>query len=123
MIYVFLAAPYDGSGTQAQNVSRALEVAAQLLDQGFAVYVPHLSHFADIVTPLPRSRWVAHSLAWLERCDVVLRLPGESPGADAEVARAEELRKPVFYSISELREAWVLWQMPRTAPVIGEQQP
>ena len=104
MIYVFIAAPYDGSGTQAQNVSRVLEIAAQLQDRGYVVYVPHLSHFADIVTPLPRSRWVTQSLAWLARSDVVLRLRGESPGADAEVARAHELGLPVFWTMAELHD-------------------
>ena len=43
---------------------------------------------------------VAHRL--LERCDAVLRLPGESRGADLDVARARELGLPVYFSIDEL---------------------
>lgn len=40
--------------------------------------------------------------AVLERCDAVLRLPGESPGADREVHYAISLGKPVYYGLEEL---------------------
>jgi hypothetical protein len=43
---------------------------------------------------------VAHRL--LECCDVVLRIPGESRGADLDVARARELGLPVYTDLSEL---------------------
>jgi hypothetical protein len=43
---------------------------------------------------------VAHRL--LARCDAVLRIEGESRGADLDVARARELGLTVFRDISEL---------------------
>jgi hypothetical protein len=43
---------------------------------------------------------VAHRL--LECCDAVLRIPGESRGADLDVARARELGLPVYNDVSEL---------------------
>lgn len=43
---------------------------------------------------------VAHRL--IERCDAVLRLPGDSRGADMDVARARELGLPVVYDVNEL---------------------
>lgn len=43
---------------------------------------------------------VAHRL--IERCDAVLRLPGESRGADLDVARARELGLMVLSDVSEL---------------------
>ena len=43
---------------------------------------------------------VAHRL--LSRCDAVLRLPGESRGADLDVARAHELGLPVYRDASEI---------------------
>ena len=43
---------------------------------------------------------VAHRL--IERCDVLLRLPGDSRGADMDVARARELGLPVCLDIAEL---------------------
>ena len=43
---------------------------------------------------------VAHRL--LECCDAVLRIPGESRGADLDVARALQLGLPVYRALSEL---------------------
>ncbi len=38
----------------------------------------------------------------LERCDAVLRIPGESRGADLDVARARELGIPVYATVDEI---------------------
>lgn len=38
----------------------------------------------------------------LERCDAVLRLPGESKGADQDVAIARQRGIPVFFGLSEV---------------------
>lgn len=43
---------------------------------------------------------VAHRL--LECCDAVLRIPGESRGADLDVARAVQLSLPLYRDLSEL---------------------
>lgn len=43
---------------------------------------------------------VAHRL--LEKCDAVLRIPGESRGADLEMAKAQEMGKRIFYSVDEI---------------------
>jgi hypothetical protein len=43
---------------------------------------------------------VAHRL--LERCDALLRVPGESRGADMDVERARALGLPVYMSIDDL---------------------
>jgi len=43
---------------------------------------------------------VAHRL--LTCCDAVLRIPGESRGADLDVARARRLGLPIFTDVSEL---------------------
>ncbi len=43
---------------------------------------------------------VAHRL--IERCDAVLRLPGESRGADMDVARARERGLQVYQAITEI---------------------
>jgi hypothetical protein len=41
---------------------------------------------------------------WQTKCDALLRLPGESIGADIEVAFARQIGQPVFYSVSELKK-------------------
>ena len=43
---------------------------------------------------------VAHRL--LEKCDAILRIPGESRGADLEMAKAKEMGKAIFYSLDEI---------------------
>lgn len=46
---------------------------------------------------------VAHRL--LQRCDAVLRIPGESKGADLDVQRARELGLQVFSDLAEIPRA------------------
>ena len=41
-------------------------------------------------------------LPWVAVADALLRLPGESLGADLEVARAEAIGIPVFATIADL---------------------
>ena len=43
---------------------------------------------------------VAHRL--LEKCDAVLRIPGESRGADLEMGKAREMGKIIFNSFDEI---------------------
>ena len=43
---------------------------------------------------------VAHRL--LEKCDAVLRIPGESRGADIEMAKAKEMGKLIFANFDEI---------------------
>ena len=38
----------------------------------------------------------------IERCDAILRLPGESKGADNDVRLAHERGIPVYYDIDEI---------------------
>jgi hypothetical protein len=45
---------------------------------------------------------VAHRL--IERCDAVLRLPGDSRGADMDVARARERGLPIYRDLAEIPE-------------------
>lgn len=93
---VYIAGPYTG-GDVAQNVARAMDVADELLSAGFAPFCPHLSHFLHLHHPHEYETWMDLDMAWLAACDVVLRLPGVSPGADREVAEAHEIGIPVVY--------------------------
>jgi hypothetical protein len=43
---------------------------------------------------------VAHRL--LEKCDAVLRIPGDSRGADLEMAKAREMGKIIFNNFEEI---------------------
>lgn len=52
--------------------------------------------------PLTAEDWYGLDLPWVEVAHAVLRLPGESRGADGEVAHAEKFGIPVFHSVQEL---------------------
>jgi len=51
---------------------------------------------------LTHADWLKVDFEFIRRCDAVLRLPGESVGAEAEIAEAKRLGIPVFYSGEEL---------------------
>jgi len=91
---VYVAGPY--SSNPAGNVRRAIEEAEKIEGIGAAVLIPHLSLLWDMVSPAPVGRWYERDLHLLERCDALVRIPGESYGADQEVAFAEERDIPVF---------------------------
>jgi hypothetical protein len=98
---VYVAAPLT-CGPVLDNIRTAILTGTELLDLGYAPFVPHLSAFWDIVEPLCYEDWLAHDLEWLAVCDAVLRLPGESPGADREVACARERGLPVYHDLPAL---------------------
>lgn len=100
---IYVAGPYT-KGDVVLNVRHAIVTADALLNLGFAPYVPHLSHFWHLVCPHDYEAWMTLDFEWVKACDAVLRLSGESSGADREEALAGELGIPVFYSIAEVAE-------------------
>lgn len=105
MIKVYIASPYS-VGDVARNVGHSFDVANELMFHGFVPYAPLWVHFMHMYYPHPDEVWMTFDLEWLRACDCVLRIPGESKGADREVeiARAEDI--PVFYSMNELRKKY-----------------
>lgn len=98
---IYIAGPYS-RGDVGRNVHNAIKTADELMSLGYAIYCPFLCHFQHLIFPRPYMQWLAHDLQWLPLCDAVLRLPGESSGANIEEERAKELNIPIFHSISEL---------------------
>ena len=95
---VYIAGPYT-RGNVAENVVAGIKAADQLMGLGYVPYLPHLSHFWHLLCPHDYETWMKLDFAWLETCQSVLRLPGESPGADRECELAVILGIPVYYSI------------------------
>lgn len=91
---VYVCGPYT-LGDVADNVRVAIETAHILMNAGCAPYVPHLTHFWHIHRPRQYEEWIALDLEWLRLCDVVVRIPGQSRGADLECAEAARLGIPV----------------------------
>jgi len=100
---VYVAGPYT-KGDVAVNVRNAIAAANELADLGYMPFLPHLTHFWHLLFPRPYEFWCELDNQFLPYCNALLRLPGESSGADAEMALAESLKIPVFHSIADLRK-------------------
>lgn len=100
---VYIAGPYT-KGDVVVNVHNAMDAAMAVLDAGHAPFVPHLCHFLHMHSPRPYETWIAYDLEFLPACDVLIRLPGDSPGADGEVIAARQRGMPVYASVAEFLE-------------------
>lgn len=101
---VYVAGPYTADPEKC--TAAAIAVGNELLDAGHAPFVPHLAHYWETLHGARHYEdWMRIDLAWLETADAILRLPGESSGADRETARALALGIPVFDSVQALLAA------------------
>lgn len=113
-LLILIAGPYR-SGTDgdpeamAANLARLEAAAWPIFAAGHIpmigewVALPVLSSAgAGPNDPLAEEVLYPTAARLLERCDAVLRLPGESTGADQDVAIAESRGLPVYYDIAEI---------------------
>lgn len=115
---VYIAGPIS-KGDLAGNIQRASDAFEALALAGLAPFCPHWSCFSGKVqvsetggsvyavagaqpNKLTHADWLAVDLAWVGCADAVLRLPGESTGADLETAEAKRAGIRVFDSLAEL---------------------
>src|SRR6056297_1375289 len=103
MIKIYIASPYT-IGDQQENVDRQRHCANELIDIGFLPIWPLSSHYLHELQPRHYEIWMTIDLNLLRMCDIVLRLDGQSPGADREVFYAQTIGIPVVYSVQELQE-------------------
>jgi hypothetical protein len=114
---VYIAGPIS-KGDLLHNVRQADDAFAALLRAGLAPFCPHWSvyhgsaRYVDsgstrvvaTADPTPagttHADWMGADLPWVEVADAVLRLPGVSVGADAEVALAQRCGIPVFRTVA-----------------------
>lgn len=98
---IYVAAPYTYPDPIV-NTRDAIAAADEILDSGLAYpYVPHLTMLWHLVTPRDIEHWYQYDLQLLFRCDALLRLPGESTGADGEVEFALDHEIPVVHNVEE----------------------
>ncbi|MBN1394765.1 MAG: DUF4406 domain-containing protein [Pirellulales bacterium] len=105
---IYISGPLTSSGNVRENLERAMAAARALIEAGFAPFCPHLSYHLDPAEEYPHATWMEIELPWVAVADAVLRLPGESVGADIEVDHAERLGIPVFHTIGDLAEHFAL---------------
>lgn len=98
---VYIASPYTGKNPN-NAVELQIEAGNALLDNGFNPYVPLLSHFLHIRRERGNNEWLDILTPWLAKCDYLLRIGGDSVGADEEVRVAKSLGIEVFYSVDDV---------------------
>lgn len=108
----YIAGPYTGQLNKFGvvdrldediNIYNAAKVAFEYYLKGYAVYCPHLQtsyidrNFND--GELDYEDWLAQDIYWINKCDVVVFLPGwkESRGAVIEHMVARGLGKEIHY--------------------------
>ena len=116
---IYLAGPLGtnskcDSQVQFENVKRACEWAERIHHQYWGapqyepvrVYIPHLSWFHATMCGASFSRdfWLKLDEHWVRASDFLVRMPGDSTGADNEVRLANELNIPVIHA-DELYQA------------------
>lgn len=88
-------------GDLFDNVHFALRIGRKLVADGLAPFVPHLDAYMYLGAPQSSDvlyeDMLAWDLEWVAVAEAVLRLPGESVGADRETARGQKLGIPVFH--------------------------
>lgn len=120
--FVYIASPYT-KGDPSINTNFQMRIFDRMLDDGIVVpYAPLWSHFQHSAFPRPYKDWIEYDNVIIPKVDALVRLTAEhektdykedrSSGADREVALAESLGIPVFYSIEALY-AWALQVGPR----------
>ncbi len=111
---VYIAGPVSHGQPQSQidlsnpvvveRLEKALSVGSSIISHGLWPYIPHLTIAWNHYQPHAQEYWLELDRFWLSRCDALLRLPGDSDGADAEVAEAERLALPIFHNERTLYE-------------------
>lgn len=101
---VYIAGPLT-KGHRPANVRDAIDAAERIALRGHIPFIPHLFDIWEIIHPHNYEFWMRQDMSWLALCDVLVRLPGDSPGADREVEAAIQSGIPVFYGIQEFMES------------------
>ena len=115
---ILIAGPYrSGTGDDpallAQNLARLEEAAWPLFQAG---HVPMIGEWValpvlrgaggtSVADPVAREVMYPTAERLLRHCDAVLRLPGESKGADQDVAIAKDRGLPVYYRLEDVPAA------------------
>jgi hypothetical protein len=103
-LVIYIASPYT-LGDVAANVAVQKDAAHRILDLGHCPIAPLLSHYLHIHKQRPYEDWLQMDLVLIRKCDALLRLPGESRGADIEANLARAIPIPVFLGWDDFYQA------------------
>ena len=99
---LYVAGPMTLHGDHYRNVGIGMAAGYRALRLGWAPYIPHLDALTTMALgfsgdlPVSYEEWMHLDFVFVRASYALLRLPGESPGADREVDLAMSLGKPVF---------------------------
>ena len=102
-IRVYIAGPMTNGGTgyDMKGITSAIGVYMRLIEHGFVPHCPQLTMFCDFLTPgrISYVQWLELDQCYIDDSDVVLRMPGESKGADRECQYAKDNGIPVIEGV------------------------
>ncbi len=110
MLRVYVAGAYSSDNVLGvlSNMRHGLALSVKVMKAGFAPFAPWLDFQYGLLDSFSVKEYQAVSIAWLEVCDAMIVQPigaEQSNGTIREIARAQELGIPVFYTIDTL-ERW-----------------
>ena len=98
--WVYIASPYT-SGDVAVNVKNQMDAFIIIRKAGWVPIAPLMCHFIHIHDPQSYDFWFDTAVEWLKKCEYLVRLPGESQGADKETQLAKEMGVFIFDGIGD----------------------
>lgn len=98
---IYLACPMTIGGFDF-NTRKCLEIADRLMVKGYCPIPPVLSFLWGVYSPKSHEDWLQHDFSLIRVSDGVLRIKGDSEGADREMDFAVRHDVPVFLSEYEL---------------------
>lgn len=110
-MHIYISGPYtqraEGEPTPEENQQQAIRAAELMREGGHHCFLPHTLYPAWVdAFGLSYEEVMDECLAWVGKCDAVLRIGGRSPGADAEEQLAREMGMTVYrLSGAQLEEA------------------
>lgn len=103
---VYVAGPIGANDEgRSVRVRAAIDAGEKIRRAGMFPFIPHIAEEWSKIHEHTYECWMRYDDAWLVVSEAVFRVPGHSPGADREVARAAELGIPVFHDFDSL-VAW-----------------
>ena len=100
---IYISGPIS-KGDKNHNLKQSFDAQERLIRAGFSPLNPMLTMLLPCEQFIEHQVWIDVDLPWVAMSDAVLRLPGESAGADQECDYADELGIPIYTKLEELIE-------------------
>ena len=109
-VYVAGAINAPSAGKYLNNIRKGIQLSTKVFLARFAPFCPFIDFHYNLVMSdeqvgmIKTEDFYDYSIAWLEKADYVLLVPGweNSVGTKKEIERANELNIPVFESLDIL---------------------